>query len=453
MGNYPHKASDVKDPFKQTYGTATDSYSMWYTHQGGEEVTLQKGSVQICKIYSMNHEFFCFNESGQKVMLSENGKMKPNAKNIVHAAKGYGNPMVWVCGSLSDPTYMSAITNPTTATWELVSYKSWRGLQKGLTSFRDPMQQDTYHRQHLGSMSINVLNEPSNRATTMRLDGRKITEWVDKTFQGTVSSVLEMALDAITCGTASPLMEATGLSAAIDQLGVDAYEKSFGAGHQTAGSIFTNWAKHSGIDTGFKIQEDTQNKITDERLPIAIDKMLKLGKVYGVDKKHELMGFDYTRFTPREKAEYLRTITHLVTVGAVDKQMKEFKQSLKITKEMVPTLDLKIFDLGGRLSPEQRLIQLSRYKKTFKTSVMPALTKLYEDRQISKSRDAQAERARQSLKVQPENTESTGPKPSMQEETTEHKKEKTDVNKKMSNKIVLGGTKKNAWHVNLTVKG
>jgi len=128
-----------------------------------------------------------------------------------------------------------------------------------------------------------------------------------------------------------------------------------------------------------------------------------------------------------------------VTVGAVNKQLSDFKQSLKITRKLVPTLDLKMFDLGGRLSPEQRLIQLAQYRKTFNTAVMPSLTKLYEHRQ--------------SLKVQPEPKASTEPEPSVQEEKTEHKKDKTEVNKKMSNKTVLGGTNKNAWHLNLTVKG
>ena len=436
MGNYPTKASQVKDPFAQTYGSMSDEYSQFYTHEHGQEVALQKGagSVQICKIYSMDGELFFFTQGEGKIMLSYKGKLKPDAKEIVKRAGGYGNPMVWVCGSLDSPTYMSCITNPTTDKWEMVSYKSYRGLQKGLTSFRDPMRQDTFHRQHLGSMSINIFEQ--HRATTMFLDGRKITEWIDKTFQGTVSSVLEMCLDSITLGAASPLMEISGLSAAIDKFGVDAYEKNFGSGHETAGSIFTNWAKHAGIDTNVGLQEQTKDRIIDERVPIAIERIKKLGRGYKVDINYKV---DYKKMTAKGKAEYLRDITHLVTVGAVNKQLSDFKQSLKITRKLVPTLDLKMFDLGGRLSPEQRLIQLAQYRKTFNTAVMPSLTKLYEHRQ--------------SLKVQPEPKASTEPEPSVQEEKTEHKKDKTEVNKKMSNKTVLGGTNKNAWHLNLTVKG
>ena len=435
MGNYPHKA--VTDPFAQTYGTLSDSYEMFYTHQGGQEVALQKGSVQICKIYSMNNEMFFFTSSGAKVMLSQGGKLKSNAKELCKQAVGYGNPMVWICGSLDSPTYMSTITNLTTDKWEMVSYKTWRGLQKGLTSWRDPMKQDTFHRQQLGSMSINIFEE--RRAGTMRLNGRKITAWVDKTFQGTVSSALEMALDAITLGTASPLMETTGLSAAIDRFGAEAYEKAFGEGHQTAGSVFTNWALHSGVDTNVGRQEETQNRIIDERLPIAIDHMRRLSRHYKLYEKHEMMRLDYHRYDQADKARYLRQITHIVTIGALKKQMKDFKQSLKITKELVPTLDLKMFDFGGRLSPEQRLIQLAQYKKTFKKAVMPSLTKIYEHRQ--------------SLKVQPENKGSSAPEPSVQEETPEPKKDKTEVNKKRSNTIILGDHRKGAWHVNLTVKG
>ena len=439
MGNYPTKASQVEDPFAQTYGTASDSYEMFYTHKGGQEVQLQKGSIQICKIYSMGGEMFFFDQGVPpvKIMLTRKGVLRPDAKRAVKTAKGYGNPMVWVCGSLDNPTYMSTITNLTTDKWEMVSYKTWRGLQKGATSWRDPMRQDTFHRQHLGSMSINIFEE--HRASTMMLDGRKITAAIDSTFQGTVSSVLEMALDAITLGTASPLMEISGLSAAIDKLGVDTYEKSFGSGHQTAGSVFTNWAKHSGVDTNKWTREETKNRIIDERVPIAITKMKKLAKFYGVDEKFGHPEIDFSKYSPADKIVYYNSLKYKVTIEAVEKQTADFKQSLKITKEFLPTVDLSMFDLGGRLSPEERLLQLARYKKTFKATLMPSLTKIYQHRQ--------------SLKVQPETGGPTTPEGGVQEETTSPKKDKTAVNKKLSNKIVLGDPRKGGLRVNITVKG
>ena len=81
MGNYPTTAnSQPKDPFAQTYGTTTDSYAMFYSHQGGQEVSLEKGSVQICKIYSMDGEIWFYDHQHKRQFLTDDGKLKPNAK-------------------------------------------------------------------------------------------------------------------------------------------------------------------------------------------------------------------------------------------------------------------------------------------------------------------------------------------------------------------------------------
>ena len=439
MGNYPTKRSEIEggkgSVFDQTYGSMTDEHAMWYSHKDGQEISLDRGSMQICKIYSMNHEMFFFDKEGKKKMLSEGGKIKPEAKELVKQAKGYGNPMIWITGSLTEPRYCSMITDERTDRWEMVTYNSWKGFQGAVTGLRrSAMDQKVYHRQHLGDMSINVFEQ--HRATTMFLDGRKITKAIDGAFQGTVSSLLEMCLDTVTLGLASPLMELTGLSAAIDKVGSDYYEKAFGSTKGGVADKFKIWLQDK---EGAKAQDESHNKIIDERLPLAIDSMLKLSKQYGVDEKFGVQGLDYHNFSPRSKVSYFRQLTHKVTTEAVHKELDEFKHNLVITKKVAPDLDTSMFDLGERMTPEQRLVQLSQYKATFQKEIMPTLTNIYEERK--------------GLKVQPEIESPNEPEGSVTEEKVSPKPDKTVVNKKMSNKTVSGESKKGSWRVRLTVNG
>ena len=122
MGNYPTKPP--ANPFQSTIGSMTDEGAI-YTTGVGQKVKVQAGDVAICKIYQMGTEIFAFDENHNKIKLSENGKIKTDAKELVKGAKGYGSAMVMVGGSLKSPVFTSAVTGPNTNTWDLVNYKSW----------------------------------------------------------------------------------------------------------------------------------------------------------------------------------------------------------------------------------------------------------------------------------------------------------------------------------------
>ena len=456
MGNYPTTREIDKnpnfDPFAQTYGSATDEYAQFYSRQGGLEVELEKGSVEISKIYSMDGEIWFFDHQHKRQFLTDDGKLKPNAKELVKKVQGYGSgPMVWVGGSMTEPTYMVSMTDIRVDKWEMVSFKSWKGLSHAVTGlWRDPMKQDTYHRQHLGSASINIFEK--HRATTMFLDGVKMNKAIDQIGQGTLTMMVEGVLDAFTMGAASPIIETTGLGRLIDKAQEDLYQKMYA---DTGGSIehdFTRWNyKH---ENATNIGE-TANKIKDERLDFALEKIDKMAVDFGLDvepwKGREstawfgvlktVTGF----YSPRSKIRYLRKQSHAVTIKAVDQKTKAFKKTLNIAKHLTPEIDISMFDFSGRLTPEERFVQLNKYSADFQKNVMPSLKVKYQRMKDSGQLP--------SLKVKPTSSPIKEEKPSVDQQKLVSGDRENPSNIKNSGKIISGQPKKTGWHVNIMVNG
>ena len=393
----------------------------------------------------------------KKQLLTDDGKLKPNAKELVKQVKGYGNPMVWVGGSLTDPTYMVSMTDIRVNKWEMVSFKSWKGLSHAVTGlWRDPMQQDTYHRQHLGSASINIFEK--RRATTMMLDGMAMSKSIDAIGQGTLSMMVEGVLDAFTMGAASPIIETTGLGRLIDKAQEDLYQKMYA---DKSGQIVENfWSWNYKNENPQNIAE-TANKIQDERLDIALEKIDKMAGGFGLGvenwkgTKTEIEPFmgafwnmpaiTYMKgaMSPRSKVAYLRRQSHAVTIKAVDQKTKAFKKTLNIAKHLTPEIDISMFDFAGRLTPEERFVQLNKYNQDFQKNVMPSLKNKY----LRMKDSGQLPR----LKVKPTSKPVKEEKPSVDQQKVPVKKETNPSNIKNSGKVISGQPKKSSWHANIMV--
>ena len=384
-GNYPDKPP--ADVMTSTYGTMTDEYSSFYTgdlknrHSANVFQTVH-GVMAITKIYAWQGEMFYLDANKQKVFLTENGKVKPNAAAIVRQMPNYdAGPCVIIGGSLTSPDYLMNVTDSASGNWSTVHFKSWQALQHAATIGKDPYRQDAYHRVHLGSASPNPFD--LRRATTLFLDGKKMQSAVEKFLQPLLSTVIEGVADAFTAGMATAVFQTTGLEKAIDEGSAAIWDKQYGSGQHDAGYYFNIWRGNQGIyHDDWKPDPETYNRIVDERVDMALEQISVEAEKYDNVQQDPLWPYS----TGREKVAYLSRLSHDVTIASVGERETQFKQMLAVAKHTLkdtPGVDLTIFEpTGKKLTPEERYHRLIDLQTKFQTNVIPQMTLKYHQNQI-----------------------------------------------------------------------
>ena len=113
--------------------------------------------------------------------------------------------------------------------------------------------------------------------------------------------------------------------------------------------------------------------------------------------------------------------------------------------EEIPGIDLD-YDFTKAVTPEERFIQLQKFKMRFTKEIMPTYTKLYPQWQ-------QHEKKLPGLKVQPKKEEAKAPEPSVPEGKQEPTPKKTGWHVRFSNKVVSGDPKKESQRRTYLVNG